>query len=91
MRFPAECCQIHQTLRQAMPHLSEAQTKGFVPWGARNHNRPKRMPNRRRRQALLHARILIRPPETPRMALRRSRPLHAVPESDRCPRPLSRR
>ena len=32
MRLPYECYQIHQTLRQAMPHLSEAQTKGFVLW-----------------------------------------------------------
>ena len=61
MRFPPECYQIHQTLRQAMPHLSEAQTKGFALWGARNHNRPKRMPDRRRRQSLLHGRILRRP------------------------------
>ena len=32
MRFPPECCQIHQTPRHAMPHLSETQTKGFVLW-----------------------------------------------------------
>ena len=87
MRFPSECCQIHQTLRQRMPHLSEAQTKGFALWGARNDNRPKRMPNRRR-QALLHARILRRPAAPPRSAVRRSRPLHALAESDRRPRPL---
>ena len=88
MRLPSECCQIHQTLRQRMPHLSEAQSKGFALWGARNHNRPKRMPDRRRRQALLHARILRRPTAPPRAALQRGRPLHPVPESDRRPRPL---
>ena len=32
MRIPSECCQIHQTLRQLMPHLSETQTKEFVLW-----------------------------------------------------------
>ena len=88
MRFPAECCQIHQTLRQAMPHLSETQTKGFVLWGARNDNRPKRMSDRRRRQTLLHRRILRRPTAPPRVALRWRGPLHPVPESDRRPRPL---
>ena len=41
MRFPYECCQIHQTLRQRMPHLIEARTNGFALWGARNDNRPK--------------------------------------------------
>ena len=30
MRFPPECWQIHRTLRQRMPHLSEAQTKGLA-------------------------------------------------------------
>ena len=88
MRFPTECYQIHQTLRQAMPRLSEARTKGFVLWGARNDNRPKRMPDRSRRRAFLHGRILRRPAETPRVAVRRSRPLHATPQSDRRPRPL---
>ena len=32
MRFPSECYQIHQTLRQAMPHLSETQSKGLALW-----------------------------------------------------------
>ena len=32
MRFPAECYQIHQTMRQTMPHLSEAQPKGLALW-----------------------------------------------------------
>ena len=32
MRFPSECCRIHQTLRQTMPHLSEAQSKGLALW-----------------------------------------------------------
>ena len=30
MRFPSECYQIHQTIRQTMPHLSEAQLKGLA-------------------------------------------------------------
>ena len=30
MRLPSECYQIHQTLRQAMPHLSETQSKGLA-------------------------------------------------------------
>ena len=32
MRFPSECCQIHQTLRQTMPQLTEAQSKGLALW-----------------------------------------------------------
>ena len=32
MRFPSECYQIHRTLRQTMPHLSEAQSKGLALW-----------------------------------------------------------
>ena len=32
MRFPSECCQIQRTLRQTMPHLSEAQSKGLALW-----------------------------------------------------------
>ena len=44
-----------------------------------NHNRPKRTPERRRRRPDLHGRILRCPAATPRMALRRRRPLHAVP------------
>ena len=32
MRFPSECYQIHQTLRQTMPHLTEAQSKGLALW-----------------------------------------------------------
>ena len=72
-----------------MPHLSEAQSKGLALWtfgtitaksGCRNSVRPD-----------LHGWILRRPAKTPRVALRRRRPLHSVPESDRRPRPLSRR
>ena len=58
------------------------------PVDVRNHNRPKRMPERRHRRPELHGRILRRPPATPRVALRRRRPLHAVPKPDRRPRPL---
>ena len=32
MRFPSECCQIHHTLRQTMPQLTEAQSKGLALW-----------------------------------------------------------
>ena len=32
MRFPSECCQIHRTLRQTMPNLTEAQSKGLALW-----------------------------------------------------------
>ena len=32
MRFPSECYQIHQTLRQTMPQLTEAQSKGLALW-----------------------------------------------------------
>ena len=32
MRFPSERYQIHQTLRQTMPHLSETQSKGLALW-----------------------------------------------------------
>ena len=32
MRFPSECYQIHQTLRQTMPNLTEAQSKGLALW-----------------------------------------------------------
>ena len=30
MRFPSECYQIHHTMRQTMPHLTEAQFKGLA-------------------------------------------------------------
>ena len=32
MLFPSECCQIHQILRQTMPQLTEAQSKGLALW-----------------------------------------------------------
>ena len=32
VRFPSECYQIHRTLRQTMPHLTEAQSKGLALW-----------------------------------------------------------
>ena len=31
-RFPSECCQIHQTLRQTIPQLTETQSKGLALW-----------------------------------------------------------
>ena len=31
-RFPSECCQIHRTLRQTMPQLTETQSKGLALW-----------------------------------------------------------
>ena len=32
MRSPPECCQIEQDLRQHMPHLTKAQTRGLAEW-----------------------------------------------------------
>ena len=87
MRFPSECYQIHQTLRQTMPQLTEAQSKGLAV-DVRNHNRPKRTPELRHRRPDVHGRILRRPPATPRVALRRRRPRRAVAQPDRRPRPL---
>ena len=65
--------------------------QGTRPSGVRHNNRPKRMPERRHRRPELHGRIFRRPTATPRVALRRRRPLRAVPEPDRRPRPISRR
>ena len=32
MRSPPECCQIEQGLRQHMPHLTKARTRGLARW-----------------------------------------------------------
>ena len=32
MRFPSECYQIQRALRQTMPRLTEAQSKGLALW-----------------------------------------------------------
>ena len=53
------------------------------PPDVRNHNRQKRIPELRHRRPELHGRILRRPAATPRMALRRGRPLHALAQPDR--------
>ena len=67
--------------------ISRRRSPRDSPSCVRNHNRPKRMPKRSHRRLDLHGRILRRPPAT----LRRRRPLHAIPKSDRRARPLSRR
>ena len=51
-------------------------------------NRPQRMQERRHRRPDLHGRILRRPHAPSRVALRRLRPLNAVPEPDIRPLPL---
>ena len=91
MRFPSECRQIHRTLRQTMPNLTEAQSKGLALWALGTITAQSG-----RRNAVIAALTFtggfsdVRR-RLPRMALRRGRPLHAVPKSDRRPRPLSRR
>ena len=84
MRFPSECYQIHWTLRQAMPHLSEAQLKGTRPpafgtitaqSGCQNY-------------------VIAALNFTGGFSAVRQRPrewLHDVPQPDRRARPLSRR
>ena len=78
--FSGLCDRPCRTLRRRSPKGS--------PSGVRNRNRPKRTPELRHRRPDVHGRILRRPTATPRVALRRRRPLRAVPESDRRPRPL---
>ena len=73
--FTGLCDRPCRTLRRRSPKGS--------PSCVRNRNRPKRTPELRHRRPELHGRILRRPTATPRVALRRRRLLHAVPQPDR--------
>ena len=68
-----------------MPNRSWDACNGL---GGLESNRPQRMRERRHRRPDLHGRILRRSAAPSRVALRRLRPLNAVPEPDRRPRPL---